>query len=535
MRVKRRLPILVLGLTLLPVLIITLVMVQMTATVTRGIFDRQIDSISTSVAKQFEDFFRTESESVVQYARIPAYREYLLAQRDGTMDARMQRQMNTLIDQQTVNQNVQNVTVCDATGTAMLSTDPTKVGTNMQHDDAFEAAKRQGGSYAGFVAQWGGDHTILVSAPIHDEAGNFLGMFCRELSMNYINQNVHNARIGDTGYLYVLAKDGQTISNYYQQRVGKVPADRLGMEQLRNILKHLQNGTLTQDTGTFEYTLNGEHILANYQTLPMFDWLVISAVNYNEVYDLTARVASMLLIVAIVSVAGALFVGMRQAARITKPLAYISDKVTRIAAGELSPTREYRGKDEFKTLFTNIDRMVQKIDENNKLLSYQANCDQMTGIYNRKYMDELIDGQLGCHAHQAFALLDLNRFKDVNDSLGHLAGDDILKKTAQVLKEVQSERVIVSRMGGDEFLVFFAAYENKEEVHAVIERIYDGIAAIRDIYGNDPHITASIGLVFCPQEMEGKHILLKAADDAMYVHKQSCKRGETGKCKEAQV
>ncbi len=156
-----------------------------------------------------------------------------------------------------------------------------------------------------------------------------------------------------------------------------------------------------------------------------------------------------------------------------------------------------------------------------------AHFDRLTGLPNRAlFMDRL--GQAIKDARRygrSFALMfiDLDGFKEVNDTLGHNAGDRVLVQAAARLLNALRESDTVARMGGDEFTVILPGVDSPVNAHQVAKKIITVLGAPFEIPGHAPRIGASIGISFFPKDGEALDTLLKKADDAMYEAKRSGK------------
>ena len=123
-------------------------------------------------------------------------------------------------------------------------------------------------------------------------------------------------------------------------------------------------------------------------------------------------------------------------------------------------------------------------------------------------------------------MLDLDRFKNVNDSFGHPAGDILLKETARRLQEMLAETDTLARFGGDEFAVILTHLGNgRESCIALANKIVDVIDEPYWIEGNSVNIGVSIGIVTAPKDGSDETELMKKADLALYTAKSNGRRG----------
>jgi diguanylate cyclase (GGDEF)-like protein/PAS domain S-box-containing protein len=176
--------------------------------------------------------------------------------------------------------------------------------------------------------------------------------------------------------------------------------------------------------------------------------------------------------------------------------------------------------------FIEIASDITKTKEAEELLWRQANYDGLTGLPNRHlFLDRLRQAIRNSHRgdHPAFSLLfiDLDQFKEVNDTLGHSMGDRLLKEAAQRLLRCTRDTDTVSRLSGDEFTILLLDMHNSDvnDPHAierVAQAIIDAIAQPFDIDGETVHISASIGIAHFPGDAQDVESVLKHADQAMY-------------------
>jgi diguanylate cyclase (GGDEF)-like protein/PAS domain S-box-containing protein len=172
---------------------------------------------------------------------------------------------------------------------------------------------------------------------------------------------------------------------------------------------------------------------------------------------------------------------------------------------------------------------ITRAKKDEELLWRQANYDCLTGLPNRHlFLDRLRQAIGNSHRgeHPAFSLLyiDLDQFKEVNDTLGHAVGDQLLKEAAQRLLRCTRETDTVSRIGGDEFTVLLVdMHDLDNEAPQVIERVTREIIASMSqpfhIEGETVHLSASIGVTHFPGDAGDADSLLKHADQAMYAAK----------------
>ena len=163
-------------------------------------------------------------------------------------------------------------------------------------------------------------------------------------------------------------------------------------------------------------------------------------------------------------------------------------------------------------------------------IAHMARHDMLTGLPNRAHLLEVLDAALhDTRADDGVAVLflDLDRFKQVNDTLGHLMGDDLLKAVAGRLRDTVRHTDLVARIGGDEFVVVQASTDPIKESAELASRIIASLVAPFHISGRRIDIGASVGIAVAPRGGIDANALLSRADSALYQTKAA---GGTGYC-----
>lgn len=159
-----------------------------------------------------------------------------------------------------------------------------------------------------------------------------------------------------------------------------------------------------------------------------------------------------------------------------------------------------------------------------KNLEYRAFYDTLTDLPNRSYFDEKLEIALAEASKNddlmAILFLDLDSFKNVNDTLGHRMGDQLLKSFAQRLGSCVRNNDVVSRWGGDEFTLLLPHINSPEDTINLAQRILDDLKQPFEISGHQLYIKTSIGIAIYPQDGEDGETLLKNADAALYRAKE---------------
>lgn len=172
-----------------------------------------------------------------------------------------------------------------------------------------------------------------------------------------------------------------------------------------------------------------------------------------------------------------------------------------------------------QTLATSLGSALKR-QETERAMKYQAFHDDLTGLPNRIYFNQslplALEAAEAAQESLAVMFLDLDRFKTINDSLGHAVGDRLLKQATARLLSVLRKTDTIARWGGDEFTLYLPHIQSQEQVAEVCQRLLAVLQPAIVIDGHKLHVSASIGIALYPQDGTNAATLLSHADIAMY-------------------
>jgi len=174
-------------------------------------------------------------------------------------------------------------------------------------------------------------------------------------------------------------------------------------------------------------------------------------------------------------------------------------------------------------IVVNVQDVTERTKWEEKLI-YQANYDQLTGVYNRHYIQSLMHSVFTrARRHKskvALLFLDLDHFKDINDSLGHDCGDEVLRLAVARISSHLRESDIVARAGGDEFTIFLEDLEENDHAEVVARKLIENFKQPFTVNDREIYTTASIGISIFPDDGQTHDQLMQCADMAMYYAKE---------------
>ena len=177
-------------------------------------------------------------------------------------------------------------------------------------------------------------------------------------------------------------------------------------------------------------------------------------------------------------------------------------------------------------LWYTIGKIEKKLEEQRDILDYTAYHDYLTKLANRAQFITILEKTLEKAQQQSFQVgllfIDLDRFKEINDSFGHSVGDLVLCEIADRLNAIAAKDALIARLGGDEFTLIVEDKTN-EEIEHLVNNIIDIIQKPLTFYATEMYLTCSIGISFFPKDAKDAESLLRNADTAMYKAKNKGK------------
>ncbi len=281
--------------------------------------------------------------------------------------------------------------------------------------------------------------------------------------------------------------------------VSTLPPDRIGANGYRTLSHPLR----TADDSRIEALLQRS--------------VADAARPYRTLELQIAALSSLVLIAALIAA--------RMFARgVSSPLERLAEGAQRIERGDYAEKIEIDQRDEIGRLALAFDRMRTGIAEREDRIRHQATHDALTGLPNRvlflERLAQAVARTRGSGEIVAILMMDLDRFKEINDTLGHHFGDDLLKEIGRRLLDLLHDSDTVARLGGDEFAVTFFI---REPAHAadVAQRITAALETPFVLAGVSIEVSASMGIALCPQHADDAETLMKRADVAMYDAKRT--------------
>ncbi len=360
-----------------------------------------------------------------------------------------------------------------------------------------------------------GNPIVTITKGIYDENGSAVGLIMADIRTTYLQQIIRSCNNDPDCEVYLLDNDGNAIAAPDSRDAASIDAALAGADSGRHFINDA-----------------GQECIGAYQTIDIpeinLHWRLMFVRYYDAALAPVTAImqrTALLGFVVVLLVAFALYFMSR---RMTRGFLRAGQVIRLVGQGDYSQRFEYHADDELGDIAKNLNHMIdllvsaqRKQQAAAEKIEDMAYHDGLTGLPNRRHFMETARDVLvrayGTNRVAALFFIDLDKFKAVNDTYGHAAGDELLIEVGRRLTHIAGRIELVCRLGGDEFLMFLPG-ANDLEVAQKGQHIIDVLE--RPIHlagaGVDAHISASIGIARYPGDATTIDALVQLADAAMY-------------------
>jgi diguanylate cyclase (GGDEF)-like protein len=371
---------------------------------------------------------------------------------------------------------------------------------------------------------------MVIATPILASRNRILGVLAIKLNFKAIGLMLRSYAQGEAVDLQLITKEGILL-------VSSLP---IPIKTLRKIMIDKTLERLFSEKGIpLKYTgYQGKAVVGTLNQVKDLDWGVVAEKDSQKAYAEIIRLrnltlglfAGVLLLIGLC----AYLLGLS----IVRPLARLTKGADKVSAGDLEVDLPVLSRSEVGYLTQVFNLMVARLrkgreqlaaanealTEKNKELEILSITDSLTGLYNRKHLMESLSGEIGRSSRyeRPFALLiiDIDHFKKFNDTYGHLAGDEVLRKMGNVFQKSIRSCDYAARYGGEEFIIVMPEIGPDEGVKAA-ERIRGSVAKEKiDANGQAVTVSISVGVASFPEHGDDAQGIISRADAALYQAKR---------------
>jgi diguanylate cyclase (GGDEF)-like protein len=477
----------------------------------RKLNDARTYTVSDTVLKYREKVFRTDTphiEKVDAQRRIRDYFRSLLGKFD----------------------EYEELILLDLSGKT-LATSAKKVGPLKMPEKWLETARSDdhiiGKPYFDQTSQI---PVMVIATPILAGRNRIMGVLAIKLNFQAIGLMLKN-----------YARDGEVdLQLITQEGILLVSSQPIPLKSFRKIMvEKTLDRLFSKERVPLKYTgYQGKAVVGTLKKVQDLDWGVVAEKDRQKAYSEIIRLrnltlglfAGVLLLIGLC----AYLLGLSM----VRPLDRLTKGADKVAAGDLEVDLPVLSRSEVGYLTQVFNHMVARLSkgreqlaaanealtEKNKELEILSVTDSLTGLYNRKHLMESLTGEIGRSSRyeRPFSLLiiDIDHFKKFNDTYGHLAGDDVLRKMGEVFRESIRGCDYAARYGGEEFVIVMPEIGRDQGVQAA-ERIRASVAKEKiDAQGNSVTVTISVGVASFPEHGDDAQTIISKADTALYQAKR---------------
>jgi diguanylate cyclase (GGDEF)-like protein len=352
-----------------------------------------------------------------------------------------------------------------------------------------------------------GQLIVLISSPVFDDTGRYTGLVAGTIyleSDNAINHMLSNHEIGNSSYVYVVDSEGKIL---YHPDKNRINEDVTENKVVQSVLRGERGASEVTNT-------QGEHFFAGYASINNTGWGIVSQTPTSAIHepirDLMQKVIiqSLPLLLIILSLA---WIFTRN---LSKPLSILA-KYSEAAITQMKLPAPLQQN---KSNIYEVRQLYHHLSNHINLLNSQIQLDGLTGLANRRTFDIEIRSLMEQHQPFSIIMLDIDKFKKVNDTYGHLVGDDVLKFLATIMMSYSSDRIFCFRYGGEEFGMLVKDTD-LENTYLLSEQLREVVATNPSPTGHP--ITISLGISLFHEGDLHSETIIKRADTALYQSKQN--------------
>ena len=372
---------------------------------------------------------------------------------------------------------------------------------------------------------------VVITQPIRTANERLLGVLTAKINFRTISKTLKNYAQGEIGELYLITEEGTLLVSSRP-----ISAKFLETKLVGSTTRKLFFG---EGDPQRYYGHHGEPVVGALKRMSELDWGVVAEKERAKAYAQIVRLRNVTLVLVVGLL---LFIGLGAyllGLTLVRPLDRLTEGASKVAAGDLEVDLPVLSRSEVGYLTEVFNDMVARLRQGreeraainktlrkkNKELHELSITDSLTGLYNRKHLMETLDKEVARskrHKHDfAVLVIDIDDFKEYNDTYGHLAGDEVLSRLATVLEESVRSCDYVARYGGEEFILVLPEIGPEDGMKAA-ERIRKKV--VRGNFAGDGEtiqITVSVGVASYPKDGDDPQSIIRHADSALYKAKES--------------
>ncbi len=466
------------------------------------------------ISEHVTEHFRKNFHVLHELALNPMIIEYI----NSPNENQRKSVLNLLHDTNTIFHDRNMAALTGADAMQLIRTDGSKLVNLTGRQHFYEAMRGRDFISDIILSRSTGERIVVVEVPVKDRLDRPIGMLQRNFNLDAINQFIQE-QVTDEISVIIIDREGKTIAHSDKFMRFEIEYDEVGR------YKFIADSAVG-DTGTIRTKIDGVDVLASYSRNWLTDWIIITVQPYSYIsrqvyFKITEAATIGLLMLALVCATAHIL-----AIKATKPIIEITNAADKIVKGNKIEKLEIDSDDELGQMAAAFNKIRSARDA----YQLESELDKLTKLYNKSTTENIGKMKLKTFSEQgagtimALYIIDLDHFKEANDTHGHQFGDKVLVEFSRNLRKKFRPNDCIGRFGGDEFVVII---DNLPSMDIVIRKARDikNVAAELTIDGRNAGVTASIGVAIIPQDGLDYDTVFNAADSALYHVKANGRNG----------
>ncbi|KUP24571.1 diguanylate cyclase [Paenibacillus sp. DMB5] len=366
---------------------------------------------------------------------------------------------------------------------------------------------------APFIAPSTGRMLFLMSEPLYNKDRYYQGQLVGTVYLqdyNILNMIFGNNVIDESGsYYYIVSREGRLL---YHPDISRLNDDVTNNRVVAQLMQGKSGSMQAVNT-------QGVSMLAGYSSVPSNGWGVVVVSPADVIQQQLRMHLNKILAYTLIPFVVLLFCVFVLAHQLAKPFVVLADLVNKIGREKVElPELKPHWNREVDLLTTAVVLAWKDIQKQTDQLTQEARTDLLTGLTNRRALDNSISQWIAARVPFSVIVLDVDKFKFVNDTYGHLAGDEVLRRVADILVSNIRPGDVCARYGGEEFVLLLPRTK-AENAYIVAERIRKTLEVTE--VPLPMTVTSSQGIAHYPTHGRTREELLGRADEALYTAKHT--------------
>lgn len=364
-----------------------------------------------------------------------------------------------------------------------------------------------------------GNRAAIITAPIRNDSGEVIGVMCGSMNLIKLSNIIKELKYNyPNSYSYITDKNGLVIAHPIKEYIMKVNLT-VKSHVVTEPITTLAAQILNNRWGSVKYKFDGIESINYFHEIPNTDgWKLLIKIPLSYLHNPIRYAQNRLLFIGVLGFLIATVLGHLIAINISHPLIRLKNVFSKAATGDLTVRAEIATTDEVGEAARIFNIMMDTISR----LTY---CDPLTNLHNKLMFKAKINENIVIAAQEkikvAILIFDIDKFENINNTLGHDAGDKLLKCVAGKIREHLEKDVVISRISEDKFAIMLVNFTDEKYVMHIAQELLNLIKQPWVVDKYSFYITAGIGIAFYPKDAQDGESLFRNAYSAMQKAKRT--------------